>query len=157
VAAYKSLPKRERDMLEKAKVDVIATDQLVGEAGSPAEYEHADAKRRIVVAMKGRLEVGGQVLMSENNDVNGSFKHEAGHALYDVLGLADWKEFQTSFNKEKDKLPHDVREQLQHLMEAPTEAFAELYASIRGRDTKRTRLMREHFPETLKLVEHKMG
>ncbi len=159
VAAYESLPNSDKEILKKAGVKIVVRPELSGEGGTPAEY--VPDENTVYVAVKGKGHGDSYSLTVANSDPEGTLKHEIGHALYRALHVENWSGFQDSLKDEINKveeleklgkIPESERDSLAHLLESPTEMFAEMYAMMRGRHTARTDLVAKYFRETYKLM-----
>ncbi len=158
-SGLQSLPENERRFLEKAGIKIVAREQVKGHGASQSIFE-PDTKKAII-GMTGFTE-GGEAsnvptqvtwnIRLDNRDVQGSLKHELGHALYHALNLDKWFEFKSVVNSEKANLSTEDKEHLAHLLEDDTEIFAETYAFLRGRRSSRTASLDKSFPKTIDLI-----
>ncbi len=154
------IPESERIFLENAGVKIVAKEQVRGHGASQSIFE-PDTKRA-VIGMTG-LDAGGEdsnghtnvswKISLDNRDVQGSLKHELGHALYHAMNLNKWFEFKSVVNSEKALLNDEDQYRLAHLLEDDSEMFAETYALLRGRNNSRTTLVDKRFPKTIELVK----
>lgn len=155
VDAWNSVPLIEQQLLKSAGIAVICKSRVEGSEGSPAVfYPATDSKKALIhIGMGGMDEFGGGAeLYSRNDDVAGSLKHEAGHALFYILKIAHDAEFVKMFDREISRIPVEYIEKDPSLTEKP-HVFGECYATIRGRQGPRIEFVKKYFPETLKYVE----
>jgi len=159
----RQIPDSERQLLKKFGVKVVASEFAKNHSGTPAYYLREN--KNLVIGMKGtgtfienskmadNVELGMTASMiTPNQDVSGSVKHEVGHALFHALNLNEWREFQNQSKIEKSSLTVDDKEHLAYLLESDTELFAEIYAAIRNRQSDRITRLKDNFPKTKKLV-----
>lgn len=154
VDAWNSLPLREQQLLKSAGVIVICKDILVGHDGTPARFFHATKNTPPTIHIGNKI--SGKFDYSRvsygSPDVAGSLKHEAGHALFDILNISSRADFSKIYQQELSKIPKDSLGDTQ--LDNPSHVFGECYAIIRGRQSNRVQFIKENFPRTLKYVEN---
>lgn len=155
VDAWSSLPEKERNAIEAARVNIFCKNSVTGEDGSPAVFypEENSFNAEIHIGMLGRGGQGPILVRSENRDIPGSLKHEVGHAFFEILKVADKPEFLRLFESELAQIPPD------YLKDNPStrnkkHIFGECYATIRGRESPRVDNVKKFFPNTLEYVEN---
>lgn len=117
---------------------------------------------QIEIGLRGVVNWGGIRAYPENQDPPGSMKHEIGHVIYRAKNLASSKELKEAYQREAASLSDQQRIDLAHLLgengfDAESEACAELYAALRGRNTGRAKLTAQCFPETKKILERMLN
>ncbi|MCW5824215.1 MAG: hypothetical protein KIT34_15530 [Cyanobacteria bacterium TGS_CYA1] len=155
VEAWFSLPEIERNELIGAGVIVRCKEVVNGEKGTPAAFFHATKSNgpEIHIGATGTDTQSAVSIFNENRDVSGSLKHEAGHAFFDIFDLAHDTNFSKLFYRDFLKLPKDMKNDPQYKNQS--HVFAECYAFVRGRQSDRVNLVKEHFREVRKFVEKK--
>lgn len=171
-----TLPKGIRKILNRGQIKLILTPTLIDKDPSLAYQEGRGYEGNTYKSCPGMFS-GDSIYIcertvDENNDevnapfpmseIEGTFYHEAGHAIDACLGEFSEKDdyrhaYYLDIARVPDNIAHRIRYYLQKSVAGQQEACAELTRILLGNEDERSADLKACFPNTIKIIKQKTG